>query len=133
MIDVRGPDECWPWRGWRDRAGYGRLSIDGKMRRAHRIAYMRAIRPIPEGLSICHTCDNPPCCNPRHLWVGTTAENQRDAQAKGRTARPRMTVCSRGHALDERNTYVEPSGRPRCRICGNARNRAYKKRRKIGG
>lgn len=83
--DVRGPDECWEWRGVRFVEGdYGRLVRRGKNLRAHRVAYELSIGPIPPGLDVLHTCDNPPCINPAHLWVGTDADNHRDRMLKGR-------------------------------------------------
>ncbi len=85
-----GPDTCWPWLGavTPQRGGYGELHYIDRQWRAHRLAWTLANgRPIPTGLNICHRCDNPPCCNPAHLFPGTALENAHDAMAKGRTAR----------------------------------------------
>lgn len=79
-----GPDACWEWRGWRDRDGYGALSVMNKFTRAHRFAFELERGPIPAGLVACHACDNPGCCNPSHLFVGTAADNNRDKEQKGR-------------------------------------------------
>ena len=79
-----GPDACWPWTGFKDDDGYGRYG----RQRAHRVAYKLAIGPIPAGFLVRHvTCDNPPCCNPVHLAIGTAADNSADMVAKGRQAK----------------------------------------------
>lgn len=83
-VDRRGPNECWEWFGARVK-GYGQLKLGNSRRKrgAHVIAYETHKGPA-EGLFVCHTCDNPPCCNPAHLWLGTNTENQRDSVDKGR-------------------------------------------------
>lgn len=87
-VQVSGSD-CWEWRGRRDRGGYGRFDIDRTTSiGAHRFAYMVSNGPIPEGLFVCHACDNPGCVNPAHLWVGTSGDNTRDAKVKGRLSEP---------------------------------------------
>jgi hypothetical protein len=75
---------CWPWLGPRHGQGYGRTWYNGGPVYAHRVAFALANGTSPAGLDICHTCDNPPCCNPAHLWAGTARDNLKDAAAKGR-------------------------------------------------
>lgn len=77
--------ECWLWPGKKASDGYGRVWTRAHgFVLAHRLAYTVWREPIPDGLRICHHCDNPPCCNPSHLFVGTQLRNIRDMVAKGR-------------------------------------------------
>ena len=79
-----GAEACWPWMRGRVTQNYGTLSIGGKNVLAHRHAYTLMVGPIPDGLFVCHTCDNPPCCNPAHLWAATQQDNVLDCLQKGR-------------------------------------------------
>ena len=80
-----GAKGCWPWTGMKAKRGYGRINDGtGKKLSAHRVAWILANGPIPDRLWILHKCDNPPCCNPRHLRPGTHADNMADMKAKGR-------------------------------------------------
>lgn len=91
-VDQRMPDECWPWTAAADaKKGYGRYTVAGKVEFAHRVSYALAVGPIPPGLVICHRCDNPPCVNPFHLFLGTKGDNNADAHAKSRLAQDERT------------------------------------------
>jgi len=81
---VRAVSGCWEWRGDHDGKGYGVILVSGRAQQAHRAAYRFFCGPIPEGLFVCHHCDNPPCCNPVHLFLGAHADNMRDMALKGR-------------------------------------------------
>lgn len=116
---VLTPSGCMVWTGKTD-GGYGVLRIDRRLVRAHRIAWELANgRPVPDGLVVCHTCDNPPCANPDHLFVGTHAENVADMDAKGRRGTPYagVTECPQGHPYDDENTYRNAKGWRKCRTC----------------
>lgn len=86
--------ECWEWTGRKDPNGYGRLDarLNANVRTmpllAHRLAYTFHCGPITDEQVVCHSCDNPPCCNPAHLFIGTPADNNADMDAKGRRAFP---------------------------------------------
>ena len=95
---------CWEWTGPRNEHGYGLISQSGRRIRAHRAAYEQTHGPIPSGALICHTCDNPPCCNPEHLWAGSMADNMRDAAAKMRFPKQHKTHCKSGHEYTSANT-----------------------------
>jgi len=84
-VAVGNTDSCWPWKASVCPKGYGKFVGDnGEHTKAHRFAFTIAHGPIPEGQCVCHRCDNPPCCNPTHLFAGTTGDNTRDSVRKGR-------------------------------------------------
>lgn len=90
-IAIAGDDECWIFQGARGGGGYGSF-WDGtnypngrpRVKGAHRFSYRMFVGPVQDDMDVLHTCDNPPCVNPNHLWVGTHSENMRDAVAKGK-------------------------------------------------
>ena len=97
-------DGCWIWTGARNPKGYGRFSLRGKTRRAHRVAWLATHGHWPpDSLMVCHSCDNPSCVRPDHLYLGTAATNQRDAAERGRrrdVARNGPNNLSRAKVLD---------------------------------
>ena len=98
-----GPAACWPWSGWKSRKGYGQISTGRRTDPrvyVHRLAWELANGPVPDGLFVLHRCDNPPCCNPGHLFLGTIADNNRDMTMKGRhgaVVRPERLPRGVGH------------------------------------
>jgi len=103
-IDNPNPNSCWIWigarrgvgidkeTGERRQAQYGNFVKDGKSMLAHRAAYELFISPIPDGMLVLHRCDNPLCVKPAHLWLGTQADNMRDAIRKGRLDRKALAA-----------------------------------------
>lgn len=85
-VDISDPDECWKWLACTGSDGYGRFTIHGRIWNAHRVAWTLTYGPIPDGLCICHHCDNRICCNPCHLFLGTHKDNAIDSASKGRRA-----------------------------------------------
>lgn len=102
-IDFKGKDDCWNWTGNTLRPPvfqYGRFKYFGTELKAHNFSFALFVNPIPKGLWVCHTCDNPKCCNPDHLFLGTPLENIMDSIKKGRFTVNRPKVYSRGLGED---------------------------------
>lgn len=129
-VDKAG--ECWIWVGSRHRTGYGMFGSIPGLTRAHRFSYAVHFGPIPDGMYVCHKCDNPSCVRPDHLFLGTPKDNYEDAVAKGRVPRARFWregYCRRGHKLTPENTK-QYSGSQECQVCQRKNDVATRERRK---
>ena len=129
---------CWLWTGGRDASGYGVFYFtdeSGKRRktRAHRwlLGHLRGkplSREVVGAEDACHRCDNPPCCNPDHLYIGTRKQNVGDAVERSRLWQLKKDACPKGHPYDDANTYVNPQGSRKCRTCRTEADRLVKER-----
>lgn len=134
-----GPS-CWEWTGRKNIHGYGWLvavELKGDRSRrielAHRAMWFAKHGPIPAGMFICHSCDNPGCVCPDHLFLGTPKDNAIDMASKGRwnsQYKIPPTHCKRGHEFSERNTRINGSGKRICRACAALWAKTFRKAKK---
>lgn len=109
---------CDVWTGSRRKDGYGRFRIDGKTQLAHRVSFEIWKGPIPNGMDVCHRCDNPSCVNPVHLFLATHVGNMQDKIKKRRDHNQQKTHCPQGHEYTPANAYTAPGTNSRaCRTC----------------
>lgn len=118
---------CIEWDGNIMISGYGRICRNGKQYLAHRYVWEEENGPIPEGMNVCHHCDNPPCINIDHLFLGTHNDNVQDRLLKKGHHNTHKTHCPAGHELSGDNLFPSDvlAGRGRrCKRCHVNRNRA---------
>jgi len=130
-VQIIGPNECWNWLAAKDGRGYGKFRKGPKYLIASRLSLaMHVGRDLHTSEMACHTCDNPACTNPSHLFIGTGKQNFDDAVQKGRISKDmsdrlagaakekkNRSHCKRGHELSGRNLNVRADGRRRCLAC----------------
>jgi hypothetical protein len=104
-VQVGTSDECWPWLGGTVNNGYGMFWFKGRMVLAGRWKWQQERGPIPEGMILCHACDNPPCQNLDHMFLGTYADNTQDMMNKGRN-RSRPAALTPMQANEVRGRYL---------------------------
>ena len=115
-VDKRGTDECWPWKGAKQRAGYGHFRTpEGKTITSSRFAWVLANGAIPDGMHALHRCDNRACVNPAHIFLGSHKQNMDDCKAKGRHTKGEET---------KRNKLTEAQAREVLLLKGRARAEA---------
>lgn len=98
--------DCWLWTRGVDKDGYGqcqssRVAKEISVSRSHQMAYIAWVGEIPDGYFVCHKCDNPTCCNPEHLFVGTALDNNRDMINKGRQCYPKTSKYDRDYIVSQ--------------------------------
>lgn len=103
--------DCWEWEGGCSNTGYGSFGVGDKNTTAHRFSYEHFKGPVPEGMCICHSCDNRKCVNPRHLWLGTHANNTEDMVKKGRANGAPKKYCLPQGVYKNRKRFGARKGR----------------------
>lgn len=127
---IEKTDSCWIWRAAKRHTGYGCIKINGKVVDAHRVSYTIHFGKIPEGLLVCHTCDNRLCVNPDHLFLGTHSDNMQDCKSKGRFGiSPRKLTGLDDSRLKHGTSNGYDRRGCRCELCKEAKRKRNKKYR----
>ena len=108
---------CHIWTAGRHKNGYGHMKVKTKTLIASRVSYVIYKGEIPHGMQVCHRCDNPPCVNPAHLFIGTGSDNMNDCVTKGRNVNASKTHCPEGHEYAGDNLRIHKDGLRRCFTC----------------
>lgn len=130
-VDKSG--SCWEWTAGTNANGYGMYDYEHRSWLVHRLAWTLTNGPIPSGLGVCHKCDNPPCVNPEHLFLGTQIDNMRDSRDKRRRIYVLKANCPKGHPYSADNTYMVSDGGYTyrgCKICRRERFRGWTLRKR---
>lgn len=133
LAKVQKTSSCWLWTGAKTRDGRGVIG-QGKHKTilAPRVSWFVATGQWPpDSLFVCHTCDNPTCVNPDHLFLGTHTDNMQDASRKGRIRGQSLTHCLRGHPLSGDNLGIDKYNHRRCLTCDRESKKRWQDKKRM--